>query len=130
MSIYNHYQVLRSTITVQGNPSSNQPSPGIGIMLNDDSNIIEDEARQLCAMKGSSYMMQGINGNITVKRSFNTKYMQNKHTQCAPFGSDVADPMFFVVFSMDDSDTTKILYAYVTINYHVRMWELRDLSST
>ena len=130
MSIYNHYQVLRSTITVQGNPSTNQPSPGIGIMLNDDSNVIEDEARQLCAMKGSSYMMQGMINTVTVKRSFNTKYMQNKHTQCAPFGSDVADPMFFVVFSMDDSDTTKILYAYVTINYHVRMWELRDLSST
>ncbi len=130
MSIYNHYQVLRSTITVQGNPSSNQPSPGIGILLNDDSQIIEDEARQLCAMKGASYMMQGMINTVTIKRSFNTKYMQNKSTQCAPFGSDVADPMFFVVFSMDDSDTSKILYAYVTINYQVKMWELRDLSST
>ena len=130
MSIYNHYQVLRSTIVVQGNPASQLPGPGIGVLLNDDSQIIEDEARQLCAMKGASYMMSGVGGLITIRRSFNTKYCQNKATQCAAFGSDVADPMFFVVFSMDDSSTDTVLYATVTINYTVKMWELRDLSST
>ena len=129
-NIYNHYQVLRSTIVVQGNPASQLPAPGIGVLLNDDVNIIEDESRQLCAMKGASYMMTGVGGLITVKRSFNTKYMQNKVSQCAAFGSDVADPMFFVVFSMDDSSADTVLYATVTINYTVKMWELKDLSST
>lgn len=74
-------------------------------------------------------MMAGVGGLVTVKRSFNTKYMQDKSTQCAAFGSDVADPMFFVVFSMDDSSTDKVLYATITINYTVKMWELKDLSS-
>jgi len=129
-NIYNNYQVLRSVITVQGNPSSNTPAPGIGLMLQDNAQTIEDEARQLCAMKGTSYMMNRVANGVTIKRSFNTKYMQNKSTQCAAFGSDVGDPMFFVVFSMDDSATNKVLNACITINYHVKMWGLKDLSAT
>ena len=129
-SIYNHYQVLQSTIVVQGNPNSNFTNPGIGVLLQDNANIIEDEGRQLCAMKGSSYTMAGVGEICSVKRSFNTKYMQNKANQCASFGSDVSDPMFFVVFSLEDTDTSKQLACTVTINYKVKMWELRDLSST
>ena len=129
-SIYNNYQVLRSVITVQGNPNSNQPAPGIGIMLKDNVETVEDEVRQLCAVKGTSYMMNRVANGVTLKRSFTAKYMQNKSTQCAAFGSEPTDPMFFVVFSMDDSSTNTVLYATVTINYHVKMWGLKDLSAT
>jgi len=129
-NLYNHYQVLHSTIIVQGNPSSNQPEPGFGVLLQDNNNIVEDEARQLCAMKGASYCMQGVGQTNSIKRSFDTKYMQDKSTQIAGFGSDVADPMYFVVFSMDDTATNKSLFCTVTIVYQVKMWELRDLSST
>lgn len=128
-NIYNHYQVMHSTITLQANHNSNQVRPGMGILLQDNNNIIEDEARQLCAMKGSSYCMQGVGQTNTIKRSFDTKYMQDKSTQIAGFGSDVADPMYFVCFSMDDTATNKILFGTVTIIYKVKMWELRDLSS-
>ena len=120
---------MKSTITVQGTMNSNQPQPGFGVLLQDNNNIIEDEARQLCAMKGSSYIMQGVGHANTIKRSFDTKYMQDKSTQIASFGSDVSDAMYFVVFSLDDTATNKYLYTTVTINYVVKMWELRDLSS-
>lgn len=129
-NIYNHYQVLGSTITVQGNPANNTRYFGVGCLLQDNATIIEDESRQLCAMKGSSYTRQGNGSMATIKRSFDTNFMVNKSTQCAPFGSDVNDPMYFVVFSMDDGETGNVLYCTVTINYRVKMWELKDLSST
>ena len=129
-NIYNHYQVLGSTITVQGNPANNTRYFGLGCLLQDNNNIIEDEARQLCAMKGSSYIKSGNGGVVTVKRSFDTKYMQDKSTQCARFGSDPADPMYFVVFSTDDESVGNGLSCQVTIIYKIKMWELRDLSAT
>lgn len=127
--IYNHYQVLGSTITAVGIPDTNRPAPGLGVLLQDNNNIIEDEARQLCAMKGSSYANFGFNVPVTIRRSFSTKYMQDKSTQCAQFGSDPADPMYFVVFSLDDSSVNTIMNCTVTINYKVKMWELKDLSA-
>lgn len=102
----------------------------MGVLLQDNNNIIEDEARQLCAMKGASYMMAGVGQTLSIKRSFSSKYMQDKSTQCAQMGSDPSDPMYFVVFSMDDTATDRILHCTVTINYQVKFWELRDLSAT
>ncbi len=129
LHIYNHYQVLGSTISVTGNPQDNRPAPGLGVLLQDNNNIIEDEARQLCAMKGASYQNFGTSNIVTIRRSFNTKYMQDKSTQCAQMGSDPADPFYFVVFSMDDSSTSTQIYCTVTINFKVKMWELKDLSA-
>lgn len=128
-NIYNHYQVLGSTITVQGSPPNNQRYFGLGCLLQDNNNIIEDEARQLCAMKGASYIRSGNGGSVTVKRSFDTKYMHDKSTQCARMGSDPADPMYFVVFSTEDEGSGLELNCLVTICYKVKMWELRDLSA-
>ncbi len=129
-NIYNHYQVLGSTITVQCQCPNNRRYNGFGILLQDNNNIIEDEARQLCAMKGATYVI-GNQGNIvTLKRSFTQKYMQDKSTQCARFGSDVDDPMYFVVYSMDDEGNDEEVGCLITINYKVKMWELKDLSAT
>lgn len=128
-SIYNHYQVLGSTITVQCNPANNQRYFGVGCLLQDNNNIIEDEARQLCAMKGSSYMRSGNGGILTVKRSFNTKYMQDGSTQTASMGSDPIDPFYFVVFSTEDDIPNISISCLVTISYRCKFWEIKDLSA-
>ena len=128
--LYNHYQVLGSNLTVQADPPNQIRYFGIGCLLQDNNSIIEDEARQLCAMKGASYVKSGNGGVVTVRRSFDTKYMQDKSTQCARFGSDVEDPMYYVIFSIDDEAQNEQLTCLVTITYRVKMWELRDLSST
>jgi len=131
-SIYNHYQVLSSTITAQGTSQSTSFLDGIGISMDDDGAASSGEvsAREICSRKGSTYRVGSKYGGMgtVVSRTFSTNYFVNKSNQQCPFGANPGDGLFFGVFALNDEEaaTQEVM---VSITYTVKMWELKDLTT-
>lgn len=127
--IYHHYQVLGSTCTVQATPNSSTDFAGFGINIDDD-NVFQTDQRWLMASKGSTYTMGGQqNAPNVLSRSYNHKWMADQSALCATFGSDPAQNFFFRIFTMTNNSNKRI-ECVVTINYRVKMWGLKGLSTS
>lgn len=132
-SIYNHYAVTSSIISVQPSSAYN----GIfGISLTDDSTvnsnydtIRETKGTVMSAMQTNSlipklyqkYNRQAMFGNI-----------QNVNAQSANFGANPAEQSMFHVWAegSDDLSDPGDIKLMVSISYIVRMWELKDLGQS
>lgn len=124
--LYDNYQVLGSTITVQGLPNTNADFAGFGIELDTDTTHYL-QSKQLCAKKGSTYTLGGQNqSNSVLSRSWSKKYDLGANTATLTT-QDPSDPFYYRIFTMTETASRDVEFN-VTINYRVKFWNLKDLS--
>ena len=130
-SIYNHYQVMSSIITVSSNTLANPDFMGVGIIMDDDASVTASKrsAKELCSRKGSTFRTWNKGGmNHVISRKFDTKYFVNKNGQQTSMGANAPDGYYFGIFNMCD-EVSNTLNCVVTITYTCKFWELRELSA-
>jgi hypothetical protein len=126
--LYNHYQVMGAVCTVQGVASNAGNFPGFGIALDDDASFSSDPQRILSA-KGSTYTMATSgNVNTVLSRSYSPKMLPNDAELAAQFGANPAQDFFFRIFTVTE-ETNRSVSCLVTINYRVKMWGLKNLTT-
>lgn len=136
-SIYNHYTVLNSKITVEFAPFTNNTTGNIGgVFINDDATVSPADAATLCQQNSSSYgLMQTFTHPYKKVRKWSAK--EN-------FGSALGDPNLqgsasanpteqqaFTVFWQNISAATNATaYCLVTIEYDAIWQELKDITTS
>lgn len=131
-TIYNHYRVVKSTITATPLVSPNSRAFIYGINKNDDATV--PAATDIMEQKGVVMAASGATpGQPTapIVNVFYSGYYKNKDNQSAPMNTNPGDPMFFCVFAYPDAtDTQASVKFIVTITYDVLLWELKDLGQS
>lgn len=132
-SIYNHYNVRSSTITV----TPTKPRAGIfGVTLTDDSTV-QSDYDTIREVKGTKYAVCSDNGSpqTTVTQYYNCN--QNfdipfQKATSANFGQSPSEGMYFHVWaeSPDSTEDGSQNALVVNISFVVDMWELRDLGQS
>ena len=128
-TLYNHYQVMGSLCTVQGIASNSGDFPGFGIALDDDASFSSDPQRILSA-KGSTYALAPSNGGPLplLSRSYTPRMLPDDALLTASFGANPSQDFFFRIFTVTEQ-TDKSISCLVTINYRVKMWGLKNLTT-
>lgn len=129
-TIYNHYKVIRSVITMQ----PTQKLDGMfGISLKDDTTV-EGNYNTIREAKGTRFAVMSSQGeSVKVMQFYNANaIMKNTDATDANFGSNPADDVFFCAWSEAFSSTNEpsACNFLFTITYDVKMWELRDLGQS
>lgn len=128
-SIYNHYRVLKSTISMTSSTSIN----GIfGISLKDDTTV-ETNYDTIREAKGTKYRVAQLGATVQpVRQTFLSNYYVNKSNQDAPMGASPGDPMFYQCWyeGLNEIANPNTNAFVVNIVYDVLMWELRDLGQS
>lgn len=132
-SIYNHYNVRSSTITI----TPTKPRNGIyGVTLTDDSTV-QSDYDTIREVKGTKYAVCSDNGSpqSTVTQYYNCN--QNfdipfQKATSATFGNSPSEGMYFHVWaesvlSTEDGSQNSFV---VNISFVVDMWELKDLGQS
>jgi len=129
-SIYNHYRVKRSTITVT---AVNHDSAVIfGVARTDDTTVSIDY-NGCKEQKGATFILDhGSNPAQSVVSVFNADFYKDSNTMYAAFTANPTEQMYFDVFAtmISASTTGATRYFQVSIVYEVEMWELKDLGTS
>jgi len=138
MAIYNHYEVVSSKITAtfiaDSNVTTNLATTIVGIALRDDatSSVDMDNIRE-----GKTATIKTLNmySKGTITKHYNRRVMfplSTPQTTSATFGADPAEQAFFHLFVTPIStalnpNSTNVV---VTVEYRVKMWELKDFGAS
>lgn len=132
LSIYNHYNVVRSTITMQPTGTSECI---FGISLCDDSTV-QGDYDTVKETKGTVFAVHGA-GNPTPKLTKTFDVNQNfdlpyQKATSANFGANPSESMIFHCWAQakNGSATMSSAAFVITISYIVDMWELKDLGQS
>lgn len=137
-AIYNHYEVLKSKIVVDfvsnNNSITNQATNVVGIALRDDATTISD-IDNVREGKTASTKLVNLYGKAKLSKYYNKRVMYPKsgpQDTSASFGSDPNEQAYFHVFvaPINTSIDGTQMNAVVTIEYVVRMWELKDFGGS
>lgn len=131
-SIYNHYKVVKSTITVTPTVQAN----GLfGITLTDDSTV-QGDFDTIAEIKNTKMAAvttgAGNNSSVVQQYKLTDVFSPTIDGLGANFGQNPSEQSFFHVWFEERNNTTAPtgLTAVVTITYEVDMWELRDLGQS
>lgn len=135
-SIYNHYQVMKSFITIEGVAASvglNAGNGVAGILVSDDGTTVSD-IDTIREVKTSKWTMYDSTNKFTVSNSFDTKTMFPATFQA--LGANVtANPSEEALFTLWAAPALAsvepgAVYLAVTIDYVCKFWELKDLGQS
>jgi len=130
-SIYNHYNVRQSTITMT---PTNGKDGIYGISLTDDS-VVQGDYDTVRETKGTKMSVGNTGERSTVVQTFNVNKnfdIAYQKATSANFGASPSEGMVFHCWfegpiSTDEQSAGEFL---ITITYTVDMWELRDLGQS
>lgn len=135
-AIYNHYQVLKSRISVVflPNGTSSTGNAVCGIAVKDDTTV-EGNFDTIREAKGAKYAIAtGDTTKCTVTNGFNVYKMfpKNVANTNANFGQNPSEEAFYQVFATgaNTAVNTVSIDCVVTIEYTVKLWELKDLGTS
>lgn len=127
-ALYNHYQVMESTMTVRPCVSGdfifaiNTTPDATG---NTDYNAVLEQ-------KGCTFAHCMDNAGVppTLSNRYKDSTFSNKNQQSASFGASPADPYFYDLVHMGRDITASVsaIYFHITITYKVKMWEPKLLT--
>lgn len=129
-TLYNHYQVLSSTITLQGiAEGGSTETPGYGIAMDDD-NSFSSDAQRILSAKGSTFALSAVGGGKPpiLSRTYNAKQMPDSSLLASAIGANPDQDFFFRIFTTTES-TARSVACLVTINYRVKLWGLKNLTT-
>lgn len=132
-SIYNHYCVTSSVITVQSTTSAN----GVfGVSVTDDT-VVQADYDTIRETKGTAVATMLSGGSPPkIYQKYNRRAqfgdLQNVNAQSANFGANPAELSIFHLWAegTDSGADPGVFKFMVTITYVVRMWELKDLGQS
>lgn len=133
-SIYNHYNVLGSMITVT--PVSSNQSGTVGITMTDDTTVNAD-FDTVKEVKPTTFMV--INNSSTGLNKITSKFNPDawwpktyqKSTQ-ASYGADPSDQVFYDIWAVGktNNEASVSIDILVTLSYIVESYELKDLGQS
>ncbi len=133
-SIYNHYRVMNSTITMTPTNSNANTNGIFGITLTDDFNVQGDydTIRELKTTKMSTMLPS--NGQATVKNFYSGKQVfgQDQQSTQAAYGNNPAEQQYFHCWSEGSSSAADPNSGdfLITITFEIESWELKDLGQS
>jgi len=137
-SVYNHYEVQKSriscTFTSDNNSTTNTATQIVGIAIKDDLTV-ESNFDTIREAKGAHYGLMNVSSKKTITNGFNMKKMfprTSSESSGAQFGANPTEQAIYQVFitgitGAADPAPTNVM---VTIDYTVRVWELKDLGQS
>jgi len=140
-AIYNHYEVVKSKITVDfvcsDNTTTAPATSVVGIALRDDATAITD-MDNIREGKTATTRLLNLYGKAKLTKHYNRKVMFPTHTTSdssttqTPFGNNPSEAAFFHVFVAPVTSATDAanVNCVVTIEYLVKLWELRDFGAS
>lgn len=135
-TLYNHYKVLESyiTMTPMGPVTTNTQSGGAyGITIEDQTNS-DVTFREITEKKGSTVAPFGSrNANTTGKlsRSYKSSYFNSNSRLEANFGTSPLEQMYYGCFIYASANASNVNTQWlITINYKCKFWELRDFGTS
>jgi len=136
--VYNHYEVIKSrisvTFTADNNSVTNTATQIVGIAIKDDLTM-ESNFDTIREAKGAHYGLMNTQSKKTISNGYNMKRMFPRSSSTSTgsaFGSSPTEQAFFQCFvtgvnlAVDPAPTNLM----VTIDYTVRLWELKDLGQS
>lgn len=129
-AIYNHYQILESTIVMQCSQANVDCIFGINLIADTSTENDYDTVREVKGCKMSIHQNQQNAGPVT--QTFNSRTYPNKNEQSALFGASPADSFYFDTWAEMRNITTSGsgIPFIVTITYKVMMWEPKNLGQS
>jgi len=137
-TVYNHYEVQKSriscTFTSDNNTTTNTATQIVGIAIKDDLTV-ESNFDTIREAKGAHYGLMNVSSKKTITNGFNMKKMfprTSSESSGAQFGANPTEQAIYQVFitgitgAVDPAPTNVM----VTIDYTVRVWELKDLGQS
>lgn len=138
-AIYNHYSVLKSRIHVTFLPSVTSVPSGYGICgisIKDDPTV-ETNFESVRECRGSKWTYAIAQRNNSVTNGYNSRVMfpvsagESSRTAAAFGANPTEDAIYQVWCRSPDPGTDPSSYnCIVTIDYTVKMWELKDLGQS
>lgn len=135
-AVYNHYLVTNSYCSVTAIPELSTASTiGIvGIAVKDDTSV-ETQFDTIREATNSKWVYAIAQKNNTVRNSFsNAKMFRNLQDNSvkALFGTNPAEQAYFQIYAtgVDVVANPSPVNCIVTIDYTVKMWELKDLAQS
>ena len=134
-SVYNHYKVLKSRIicTYTSNGSSSSGNYVVGVALKDDNNV-ETDFDTIREARTAKYKIVNDENISTVTNGYNARKMfpNNVDNLNAQFSNNPSEDAIFQVFhtSCNSGVEPNSCDVVVTIEYTVKMWELKDLGQS
>lgn len=121
-AIYNHYQVVASTITLSVTTPFNGSA---GIVLNDDTSFSQ-QYNTVVEEKGANVIQVGANStNAHVRQYYNANYFKERKNLDAAMNANPTEQCYFGCFVRGEtSSTSQSSYVQVSIEYIVDLWEL------
>lgn len=135
-TIYNHYEVIKSSIRVTFCPNGSSSSGNVvcGIAIRDDTTVEGDFDTVRESGKATYKVCSGNTNKVSCSKGYNKRIMfpQTQTQTGASFGSNPAEVGYFHVFatSLNDAIDPDSVDCLVTVNYTVKLWELKDLGQS
>jgi len=135
-SLYNHYKVLKSRITVtfiSTSVTTNTGAAFVGVAVKDDTTV-EQSPDTMREAKGSrnAVLLPGMSKTISMGYNGKIHFPQIFQAISANFGSNPSEEAYFQLFTTPISTTIdpSFIVAKVSIDYTVKCWELKDLGQS
>jgi len=133
-SIYNHYEVLSSCITVTGVPSSINSANAymtLGVLISDDSTVTSNIDTIREQSNGKFVLLGGDGSPATIVQKYNRNVMfprSQDYSTGAVVSTNPTDEAYFTVYAAPVAGVEPgAVYIMVTLDFVARFWELKDL---
>lgn len=133
-SIYNHYEVLSSCITVTGVPSSINSANAymtLGVLISDDSTVTSSVDTIREQSNGKFVLLGGGGTPATIVQKYNRDVMfprSSDYSTGALVSTNPTDEAYFTVYAAPIAGVEPgAVYIQVTLDFVARFWELKDL---
>jgi len=136
-SIYNHYEVLSSVLTVTAVPSSLNSVNAymtVGVLVSDDSTVTTSVDTIREQANGKFVLLGGDGSPVTVVQKYNRNVMfprSSDYSTGSIMSTNPSDEAYFTVYAAPIAGIEPgAVYLMCTIDFVARFWELKDLGQS